>query len=52
MPIVESRGGEILVNGMDFEAFKGINGRESVLPDVSDDIVKAAFFKHIDWIGR
>ena len=52
MSIVESRGGEILVNRMYFEAFEGMNGRESMLPNVSNDIVKTGFLEHVNWVGR
>ena len=49
--IVKSWGGEILINGMDFEAFEGINGSDSMLPDISNDIIKASIFKHVDRVG-
>ncbi len=50
VPIVKSRRSEVLVNGMNFKTFKWVNWSHCMLPYVSDNIVEAICFEHIDWI--
>ena len=49
---VESGSGEVFIDWMDLEVGEGVDGSDSVLPDVADDIVEVASFEEIDWIGR
>ena len=52
VPLVESRGGEVLVNGMYFKFLEGINRSDSVLPNIAYDIIEISSFEHVDWIWR
>lgn len=48
--VIEGWSSEVFVNGMDFEAFEGVNWSDCVLPDVSDNIVESIGFEHVYWI--
>lgn len=52
MPLVESRGGEVFVDRMDFELLEGVDGGDGVLPDISYHVVEVASLEHVDWVGR
>lgn len=48
--VVESRSREILIDGVDFETFEGINRSNCVLPDISNNVVESLCLEHIDRI--
>jgi hypothetical protein len=52
VPLIESRSGEILVNGMDLEVLEGINRGDGVLPYVSNNIVELSSFEEINRTRR
>ncbi len=52
MSVIKSWSGKVLVNWMDFEPFKWVNWSDSVLPNVSYDIVESIVIEHVYWIWR
>lgn len=52
MAVVESRSREVLIDGVDLEALEGINRRNSVLPDISNNVVETLGLEHVDWVRR
>jgi len=50
MSVIESWCRKIIVIGVDFKTFKGINGSDCMLPNISDNIIKSFMLKHIHWI--
>jgi hypothetical protein len=50
--VVESRSREVLIDGVDFETFEGINRSNCVLPDISNNVVEPLCLEHIDRIWR
>ncbi len=51
VPLVESRGSEVLVNWMDLKLFEGVDRCDGMLPNVSYDIIEVSSFEHVDWVG-
>lgn len=52
MPLVECRGCEIIVDRVDAEVAKGVDGRYGVLPDVTNDVENALDVEEVNWRGR
>ncbi len=48
--VIKGWGGEVFVNGMDFEPFERVYWSDGVLPDVSDNIIESIGFEHVYWI--
>ncbi len=50
MSLVKGGSAEIFIDGMDLKLFERIDGSDSMLPNISNNIIEIACFEHIDRI--